>query len=143
MRHREPRDNRSALGHFEDDTTVLPPVAPAIDHVAGTDRRHITRTSVHQRESVQMAAILRHHLAHKGWPPQRRKTRAFGERRQTVKAGGDKDDATILINGEVVDIEVASRMADLRNVETIVSLMKLPGLQQILKSPQLVLSAQP
>ena len=48
-----------------------------------------------------------------------------------------------MVDCHVVDIDVAGGIGDLGNVKAIVPLVKLAGLEQIFKTPKLVLRAQP
>ena len=142
MRHREPRGDHPAVRNFQDDAAVPPPVAPAVDHVAGADGRDVTRPAVNQGQAVEAAAILGRLLAQKRRPPKGREARALRQSGEAPKARGDEDDAASAVDGDVVDIEVAGREADLGDIKAIMTLVRLPGLKQVLKVPELILPRQ-
>ncbi len=57
---------------FEHDTAVAPPIAPAIDDIAGADGGDVAWPAVDQCQTIQVAAIFRRQLAEERRPPQRR-----------------------------------------------------------------------
>ena len=143
VRHRQPRGDHAAFRDLQHDAATLAPVAPAVNHVARTDRGGIARATVRQGQAVEVAAILRGQLAQERRPPERSEAGPLRKCGDASEACGDEHRAAGVVDGHVVDIEVAGGVGHLRHIEPIVSLVEFARPEQVLETPELVERAQP
>ncbi len=90
-----------------------------------------------------MAAILGGQLAQECRPPERCEARAVGQRRNAAELGGDEHGSAVVVDGDVVDVQVAGGVRYLGHIEPVVPLVKLAAPQKVLETPELIASAEP
>jgi len=64
-------------------------------------------------------------------------------RRQAAERGGHEYHPAVAVHGDVVNVEVARGVADLRDVQPVASLVDFAGPQRVLEAPQLVQGIHP
>jgi len=143
MRHgKAGRDDLIRL-HVNHAAAVMSPITPAIRDVRLAHGRDILRLPVLQYESVPVATIFSGQPAEEWRFPQWYETVRVAELRETAEQCIDEDDATAGFNGNVMDIQIARRLAQLRNIHSVIAGCNLSQRQNILKSPQLIQRRHP
>lgn len=77
--HRQSRGDHATVGNLQDHSTVVTPVAPAIDDVARADRGGIAWATVGQSQAVEVAAVLAGQLAEERRMPARKRALLLNE----------------------------------------------------------------
>jgi len=90
-----------------------------------------------------VAAILPGEFAQEGWPPQRGEAVTVVGGRQAAELGVDEHHPSARLDGHVVDVEVARRVADAGDVQAVVAVVGGPGSQDVFEAPELVERGHP
>ena len=90
-----------------------------------------------------MAAIFPGQLAQKGRPPQGREAGSLVQRRQTAEPRVDEDDSAARLDRNVVDIQIAGRVARSGNIDPVIAVVVLTRRECVLEPQELIQRAQP
>ena len=143
MRHRKAVGNDALAWHVDHYATIASPIAPAVDDVAAADRGGETRSAFVQGKPVEVAAVFGHELTDERRTPEWRETVALVQCREAIEAGVDEDRAAVGVDRNVVRVQVADGVPGPRHVEPVVPVVGIAVRQDVLESPQLVMSPQP
>src|SRR6201989_3030496 len=85
-----------------------------------------------------MAAILRRQARDEAWTPDR--PEALPRRRpgQEGEQRIDEERPAVAVDTEIVNVEIAGRVSELRHIKAIIAVMDLARLERILESPELI-----
>ena len=89
-----------------------------------------------------MTVVFRHQLTDERWLPQRLKTVPLTGPGQTIELGVHKH-RSLVIDGHIMGVQIARGVAQLRDVDCIVTLVGLVRLLGIFKAPQLIQTGHP
>lgn len=90
-----------------------------------------------------MAAVFCGETTNEWRLPDGTKTVMIAQSGKATEKRVDKDDIPIGVDGQVVGVNIASRITGLRDKQAIVSLSGFPGLQHVLQPPDLELRTHP
>ena len=82
-------------------------------------------------------------MLRKGGAPQRLEAVAVADRGQAAEQGIDEDRSAVAVYRDVVDVQIAGGVADLRDIETIVVVLGFALGEQVFETPDLVEAAHP
>ena len=137
MRHGKTGRNNFARRDIHDKAAIGPPVPPAINRVRPADHGDICGLTILAGKAVQVAAILRRLLGNEGRAPDGLKAVRFADCAKAIEQRRTEDGLTIFTDHDVMDIQIARGVRDLRQVNGVIAVLHLPGFKRVFKPPHL------
>ena len=123
VRHRQAFGDDFVAVDIDDDTAIVTPIPPAVDHVRPAHGSDIFGLAIDHREAVEVAAVLGCQPADEVRLPDRPETVRDARFAQAAVAGVDEDDIAISPDTELVNIDIAGRLHVARNINPVMHLV--------------------
>lgn len=128
--------------HIDDNPTAGTMLAPTIGDIGLRDRGKPFWTPVLHGHAIKVTPVFCGQLADKRRLPEWSKAVRFADGTKAAEEGGDEDEFATFIDGHVVDIEVTGRPGKLRDIDTVVAIIRLAGFERVVETPDLVQGAE-
>ena len=143
MRHGQAARDDPVLADVDHNPAIGPMGAPSFRDIALGHRRDKGGLTTVQRQTVEMASILRREPVDEGRRPERLKAVPLVQGGEAVEQGGDKDRPAGPVDRQIVRVHIAGHMGLQGRIEGVRPLVGLPAAEEILEPDQLVTRRHP